>query len=152
MKKQDSPGWIGTSPRVTAQRNSLAGRIGSSTRPGTTHNADTGDKKTTAASTRRPACIEPKKKSATNMEQRGRHHRTEEGQHCAGPNAAMLLHPHWPPDGMKNTESEATQRAGASPHPSLDTLSRARGPPTRRTVVWTSLGPLPRWVPGPTTR
>jgi hypothetical protein len=45
MKKQDSPGWIGTSPRVTAQRNSLAGRIGSSTRPGTTHNADTGDKK-----------------------------------------------------------------------------------------------------------
>jgi hypothetical protein len=21
-----------------------------------------------------------------------------------------------------------------------------------RTVIWTSLGPLPRWVPGPTTR
>jgi hypothetical protein len=33
-----------------------------------------------------------------------------------------------------NTESEATQRAGASPHPPLDTLSRARGPPTRHSA------------------
>lgn len=56
----------------------------------------------------------------------------------------MLLHPSRPPDGVKNTESEATQRAGASPLPPLDItlacagtsnpplstpLSRARGPP-----------------------
>jgi hypothetical protein len=32
----------------------------------------------------------------------------------------------------------------------LDQMSQA-GPPLP-TVVWTSLGPLPRWVPGPTTR
>jgi hypothetical protein len=35
---------------------------------------------------------------------------------------------------MKNTESEAIQRAGASPHLPLDTLSRARGPPTRHSA------------------
>jgi hypothetical protein len=29
---------------------------------------------------------------------------------------------------------------------------RASPPPPPPPVVWTSLGPLPRWVPGPTTR
>jgi hypothetical protein len=28
----------------------------------------------------------------------------------------------------------------------------ARLQSTQRLVIWTSLGPLPRWVPGPTTR
>jgi hypothetical protein len=28
----------------------------------------------------------------------------------------------------------------------------ALAPPRTLTIVWTSLGPLPRWVPGPTTR
>jgi hypothetical protein len=46
---------------------------------------------------------------------------------------------------MKNTESEATQRAGASPHPPLDTLSRARGPPTRHSARLTR-------ARGPSTR
>jgi hypothetical protein len=56
---------------------------------------------------------------------------------------------------MKNTESKTIQRAGASPHPLLDTLSRARelptrhsarltrarGPPTRRTTPRSRLVP-----------
>jgi hypothetical protein len=50
--------------------------------------------KTTAASTLRPTCIKPKKQSTADKEQRGRHHRTEEGHRYAGPNTAMLLHLH----------------------------------------------------------
>ena len=46
---------------------------------------------------------------------------TTPGGHCrAGPNAAVLLHPNRPPDGMKNTKSGATQRVGASPLLPLD--------------------------------
>ena len=43
-----------------------------------------------------------------------------EGHRRARPTAAVLLHPRRPPDGMKNTESEGTQHAGASPLPPLD--------------------------------
>ena len=38
----------------------------------------------------------------------------------------MVLHLNRPPDGMKNTKSGATQRAGASPLPPLD-ATRVRG-------------------------
>ena len=53
---------------------------------------------------------------------------TTPGGHCrAGPNAAVLLHPNRPPDGMKNTKSGATQRAGASPLPPLDATLACAG-------------------------
>ena len=60
---------------------------------------------------------------------------TTPGGHCrAGPNAAVLLHPNRPPDGMKNTKSGATQRAGPRHFRHWMPLSRARGPPTRHSA------------------
>jgi hypothetical protein len=43
-----------------------------------------------------------------------------EGHRRARPTATVLLHPSQPPDNVKNTESEGTQRAGATLLPPLD--------------------------------
>jgi hypothetical protein len=52
------------------------------------------------------------------------------GHRRAGPNAAVLLHPNRPPDGMTNTESEATLACAGTTNPPLSTPhSHARGPP-----------------------
>jgi hypothetical protein len=80
----------------------------------TTHNTDRGDQAQTQHPPTDLQVTKLLKWSAPEKERRGRHHRTEEGHHRAGPSTAVLLHPHRPPDNIKNTESEATQRAGAS--------------------------------------
>jgi hypothetical protein len=36
--------------------------------------------------------------------------------------------------------------------PEIQDVEPIRSAPMSEAVVWTSLGPLPRWVPGPTTR
>jgi hypothetical protein len=53
-EKLNSPGWIGTSTRVTSQLYALAGWIGTSTRPGTLHTTTTEETKHNRRSTHRP--------------------------------------------------------------------------------------------------
>ena len=107
---------------VTAQLYSLADWIGTSTRPNSKHNDDRGEK----AQPQLPptiALLQLSKQLKCSSIDRGAEgaDTTTPGGHCrAGPNAAVLLHPNRPPDGMKNTKSGATQRAGTSPLPPLD--------------------------------
>ena len=121
-KTTNSPSWIGTSIRVTAQLYSLAGWIGTSTRPNSIHNDDRGEK----AQPQLPPTIallrlsKQLKCSSVDRGAEGANTTTPRGHCRAGPNTAVLLHPNRPPDGLKNTKSRATQRAEASPLPPLD--------------------------------
>jgi hypothetical protein len=116
-------------------RNSLAGRIGSSTRPTTTHNADTGDKKQPQLPPAGPH-VSDRRSNPPLIRSRGAGTTAPKRAtavqdltlQCCCTHADHLTA--WRTPSLKQN-----QHAGASPHPPLDTLSRARGPPpTRRTT------------------
>ena len=110
-------------------RSSLAGWIGTSTRPNSNHNDDRRAK----AQPQLPhtiALLRLSKQLKCSSIDRGAEgaDTTTPGGHCrAGPNAAVLLHPNRPPDGMKNIKSGATQRAEVSPLPPLDATLACAG-------------------------
>jgi hypothetical protein len=62
-----------------------------------------------------------------------------------------------PPDNLSRPESSSRPQ-NPKALPSFGTIMPIIGGSAmefetkRQSVVWTSLGPLPRWVPGPTTR
>jgi hypothetical protein len=63
------------------------------------------------------------------------------------PSISLLLHPQIQVDDIaSSTVVGFPSQRRRLPPPSYSATA------TSSAVVWTSLGPLPRWVPGPTTR
>jgi hypothetical protein len=152
--KNKSPCWIGTSTRVIARLNTLAGRIGTSTRLDTTHNVDREDK---ARQQLPPADLyvsKPSEGSATGKDQRDGTTAPKRATAVQDPPPQCCCSPADHLTVCRNTESEMTNArgprrnrpwtlacAGTSNPPLSTPLARARDHPTRRTAPHPGLVP-----------
>jgi hypothetical protein len=123
--KNKLPCWIGTSTWVIPRLNTLAGRIGTSTRPDTTHNVDIEDK---ARQQLPPAYLyvsKPSEGSATGKDQRDGTTAPKRATAVQDPPPQCCCTPADHLTVCRNTESETTNARGPPPQPSL--YSRVRG-------------------------
>jgi hypothetical protein len=113
----------------------LAGWIGTSTRPRTLYTqTTTGKTKCNCSSTQQTTLKQISRttlaETTTDRKTKGQAAPHRKDRRHAGPNATELLQPNRPPDDVKITETEATHsRARGPPTRHSARLSRARGPP-----------------------
>jgi hypothetical protein len=152
--KNKLPCWIGTSTWVIPRLNTLAGRIGTSTRPDTTHNVDIEDK---ARQQLPPAYLyvsKPSEGSATGKDQRDGTTAPKRATAVQDPPPQCCCTPADHLTVCRNTESETTNArgpprnrrctlacAGTSNPPFSTPVARARDHPTSRTAPHPGLVP-----------
>jgi hypothetical protein len=145
--KNKLPCWIGTSTWVIPRLNTLAGRIGTSTRPDTTHNVDIEDK---ARQQLPPAYLyvsKPSEGSATGKDQRDGTTAPKRATAVQDPPPQCCCTPADHLTVCRNTESETTNArgpprnrrctlacAGTSNPPLSTPVACARDHPTSRTA------------------
>jgi hypothetical protein len=124
-KKKNSPRWIGTSTRVTAQLYALAGWIETSTRPQLyTQRRQQNKAEPHLPSQPSHTSIETiEAKTAADRGWRGRHQctTTPKGLPPRGTQRPVLLHPNWPPGGMQTPSQKQTLACAGTSNPPLNT-------------------------------